>query len=85
MVTYMLTFGATGSLTSNPPDPSKSFTWPDPTQKNAANTTKIDDLRHAAYNGRGLFLRTTNPDELEIALKAALNDIEIRTSSAASE
>jgi type IV pilus assembly protein PilY1 len=85
MVTYALTFGATGTLTSNPADSSKSFTWPDPNPKTGnSSAAKIDDLRHAAYNSRGLFLRTTNPDELEAALKAALNDIEIRTSSAAS-
>jgi type IV pilus assembly protein PilY1 len=85
MVTYVLTFGATGRLTSNPTDPSKSFNWgPDPTTNTADNASKIDDLRHAAYNSRGLFFRTTNPEELEVALKAALNDIEIRTSSAAS-
>jgi type IV pilus assembly protein PilY1 len=84
MVTYALTFGATGTLSSNPADPTQSFPWPDPnTTKENSNAAKIDDLRHAAYNSRGLFLRTTNPDELEAALKTALNDIEIRTSSAA--
>jgi type IV pilus assembly protein PilY1 len=84
MVTYALTFGATGTLSSNPADPSQAFPWPDPNPaKGNSNAAKIDDLRHAAYNSRGLFLRTTNPDELEAALKAALNDIEIRTSSAA--
>jgi len=83
-----LTFGATGTLTSNPSDPSNSFTWPDPNPPSSAkvnsNAAKIYDLRHAAYNSRGLFLRTTNPDELEAALKDALKDIDLRTSSAAS-
>jgi type IV pilus assembly protein PilY1 len=85
MVTYVLTFGAAGNLTSNPPDSSKSFSWgPDPTTTTADNKTKIDDLRHAAYNGRGRFFRTTNPDELAAALKVALEDIDRRTSSSAS-
>ena len=59
MVTYTVAFGVNGQLSSSPSNPSTAFSWPDPTASSAA---KIDDLRHAAYNGRGEFLNASNPD-----------------------
>jgi type IV pilus assembly protein PilY1 len=81
MVTYSVAFGVSGSLTSSPSDPTVAFAWPNPANSNAA---KIDDLRHAAYNGRGEFLDASNPNDLINALNAAINSIAERTSSAAS-
>ena len=53
MVTYGVSFGVVGTLSAGPTDPAAAFTWPNPT---AGDQQKIDDLRHAAYNGRGQYL-----------------------------
>ncbi|MGE3537585.1 MAG: pilus assembly protein [Candidatus Tectimicrobiota bacterium] len=81
VVTYTVSFGPTGTLTSDPPNRTSAFSWPNPFDTDAA---KIDDLRHAAYNGRGLFLNANDPQQLQEALRAAFLDIADRTSSAAS-
>ncbi|MEJ2116121.1 MAG: hypothetical protein P8X88_08800, partial [Gammaproteobacteria bacterium] len=49
MTTYSLGLGVKGTLTSMPSDPTLAFAWPNPDD---GNEEKIDDLRHAAYNGR---------------------------------
>jgi len=83
MVTYSVAFGVYGSLNPadydmvNGPFP----TWPNPTA-NFAN--KIDDLWHAAVNGRGMFLSASNPTELVDSLVAIIRNIEARIGSAAS-
>jgi type IV pilus assembly protein PilY1 len=81
MVTYTISFGLDGTIASMPTDPKASFSWPDPS---ASASGKIDDLRHAAYNGRGLFLSAADPGALQDAIEAAFQDIADRTSSAAS-
>ncbi|MBI5782940.1 MAG: hypothetical protein HZA69_04290 [Gammaproteobacteria bacterium] len=70
MVTYALAFGISGALNAGPSSPTQtSFIWP----AVAANTsTTIDDLRHAAYNGRGEFLSASSPDTLKTALTNAV-------------
>ncbi len=95
MVTYTVAFGVTGELDpfdtktpgnpadTNPKDP--GFSWPDPftgasTQQDAR---RIDDLWHAAYNARGLFLSAQNSSELSASLSAAIANITDRTGSAA--
>lgn len=84
MVTYVVSFGAKGTLNDVPP----ASGWPNPnppsSSKVNSDAAKIDDLHHAAYNGRGVFINATNPDELSEALKKALSSIAIRTGSAAS-
>ncbi|MGI1678803.1 MAG: pilus assembly protein PilY [Cellvibrionaceae bacterium] len=81
MVTYTVAFGIDGTLTANPTDPVASFNWPTPF---ANNPTTIDDMRHAAWNGRGLFLNAKDPDALVSSLLAAINDIDSRQGSASS-
>ncbi len=54
--------------------------WPEPTENEA---TTIDDMQHAAWNGRGEFLSATNPQALITTLKAAITDIEERSDIAA--
>ena len=81
MVTYGVAFGVSGSLADNPVNNTDPFNWPNP---QAGNEEKIDDLRHAAYNGRGEFISAEQPEDLVDALRAALQSIEERTSSAAS-
>ncbi len=91
MVTYSVAFGIAGGLDpfdtmtpgdatdTDPTDP--SFNWTDPTD--AFDADRVDDMWHAAYNGRGLFLSASNPQELSDSLTGALADISNRTGSAA--
>jgi len=80
MVTYSVAFGVDGTLTSMPPNTADAFAWPAP----ATDAEKIDDLRHAAWNGRGEFLSAQNPAELILGLRSALQSIQGRVGSAAS-
>jgi type IV pilus assembly protein PilY1 len=81
IVTYSVAFGVNGSLDADPLDKKQPFAWPDPRSSSAA---KVDDLRHAAFNGRGDFLEATSPDKLVKTLQSVLESIEERTTSAAS-
>lgn len=81
MVTYTVSFGVTGTLDPETYDPLASgFSWPEPD----TDPTKVDDLLHAAYNGRGLYLSAQNPKELEASLSEALSDIEERKATSSS-
>jgi len=79
MSTYTIGFGVSGTRGSNPQDPAAAATfinppavgWPDPT---AGNAQRIDDLRHAAWNGRGQFLNATDQTQLTNALATAFAD-----------
>lgn len=80
MATYTVAFGLAGTLSTGPASPTQSFTWPTV----AANTsTTIDDLRHAAYNGRGEFLSTKSPESLATALNNTIVNISGKVGSAA--
>lgn len=79
IVNYSVAFGVDGTIDAMPEELADLFPWPDPAGSGAA---KIDDLRHAAYNGRGLFLDASNPSKLEGALNAAVQDVESRSGSA---
>jgi len=88
MVTYTVAFGLTGNLPAdkNPGDTGFSdpsvpgLLWPTPT---ADTLSTIDDMRHAAYNGRGQFLSAADPQGLIDSLNSAINDIAERTGTAA--
>lgn len=81
LVTYTMAFGVTGTLDPTTADPTAAgFSWPNPSSGNAQ---KIDDLWHAAYDGRGQFFSAENPTELSSALSDTLDSITNRTSSAA--
>ena len=54
--------------------------WPAP---QANQQTALDDLWHAAVNGRGSFFQAKNPRSLATALQNALSNIAGRTASAA--
>lgn len=79
MVTYTVAFGVNGTLTNNPSNTTDAFTWPTPSSNNA---TTIDDLRHAAWNGRGEFLSASNPETLVTSLQDAISGISAREGSA---
>lgn len=86
MSTYTVAFGVAGGLSNNPSRSDSSFTWPSPYTgtSNQMNAARVDDVRHAAWNGRGEFLDPQNPQQLLEALDEVIEDIEDRTGSAAS-
>lgn len=83
MVTFAVSIGLKGNL-----DPATDLTalsngskvWGNPLDKEDAD--RIDDLWHAAVNGRGRFVVASNPSEFARALSDALNAIAERTASA---
>ncbi|NOX76097.1 MAG: hypothetical protein GXP17_05680 [Gammaproteobacteria bacterium] len=79
MKTYGVSFGINGQLNADPPNASDPFNWPRPI---ASTIATVDDLRHAAYNGRGLFLNATNPSQLVNAMQDIFNDIASATGTA---
>lgn len=81
MVTYTVAFGVNGTLTADPTNRTSAFSWPTPSS-NA--TTTIDDMRHAAWNGRGEFLSAGDPDELIGSLAEAIQGIGDREGAASS-
>ncbi|RTE64361.1 pilus assembly protein [Amphritea opalescens] len=78
MVTYTVAFGVNGTLDENPSDTTTPFSWPTPVSN---QDTTIDDLRHAAWNGRGDFLSASSPTGLITALNNAIKSIDSRVSS----
>jgi len=87
MATYTVGFGVNGTLSSDPSDPDTALPWTDPYNDNTTtgtttDTHKIDDLRHAAYNGRGQFLSAANPVELIEAMDGIFSDIATSTGTA---
>ncbi|MDI3325243.1 PilC/PilY family type IV pilus protein [Pontibacterium granulatum] len=80
LVTYTVAFGVNGTLSANPDANETSFDWPTPVSD---ESTTIDDMRHAAWNGRGEFLSANDPQALLSAFSSAITSIESRTSSAA--
>ena len=81
LVTYTMAFGQDGTLDPTTADPTATgFSWPNP---NSGNAQKIDDLWHAAYDGRGSYFSAKNPTQMVTALQDTLSSITNRTSSAA--
>jgi type IV pilus assembly protein PilY1 len=82
MITYGVSFGVTGDI-----DPAD---YPACDYENASgntppwNSNKIDDLYHAAVNGRGEFISASDPQELVNSLKEVIASIHSRLGTAAS-
>lgn len=72
MVTYTVAFGVQGSLTCNPADTSCSEKWP---AVSADSSSTIDDMLHAATNGRGKFLSAGDPAALITSLNDTISSI----------
>ena len=96
IVTYGIAFGISGDLDpfgddGDPNDANSDpghtdFKWPTATNDNAADYSdpnRIDDLWHASYNSRGLFLDSKDPQSLSNSLTDVINNIGERTGSAA--
>jgi len=82
MVTYAVAFGVSGEITADPTSKTTAFAWPSVTAT-SSNASKTDDLRHAAYNGRGRFLSAETASALASALSTAQNNLTDRTGSSA--
>jgi len=90
MVTYTVAFGVSGTLdphdTKTPgvasdTDPTAAgFTWPSPS---SGDPEKIDDLWHAAYNGRGEFFSAQDTPSLITGIQDAFTSAMRGQSSAA--
>lgn len=91
MSTFGISIGLQGTLQWSDVSAVEAGTkaWPNP-WKTATNTNnswsnesnrRIDDLMHAAVNGRGSFIAATDPDAFADALKTTLSAIEVRTAS----
>lgn len=79
MHTITLGLGVSGVLPFDPnynDDTLKTITWPNPETKpldaGSSVIPRIDDLWHAAVNGRGRYYSAANPNEVVDSLKAAL-------------
>ncbi|MFI4929062.1 MAG: pilus assembly protein, partial [Burkholderiales bacterium] len=92
MTTYTIGLGVGGTLAYDPNYLTQTsgtyvnltngtINWPDPTPTEGA--TRVDDLWHAAVNGRGRYFATTNANTLSNALTGALSDASKATGSAA--
>ena len=81
MVTYTVGFGVNGNLADTEVPGQANFNgWPQPIQD---TPTTIDDMRHAAFNGRGQFLSAKNPQDLIDSLTTYIADIQARIGTAA--
>lgn len=89
MVTYTVAFGVTGLLTdtdndgwpNNAPGLAEDGDWGNPFD---SDPEKIDDLWHAAFNSKGVFVSAETPEDVSGALNDALANIGDRIGSAAS-
>jgi type IV pilus assembly protein PilY1 len=83
MKTYSIAFGVSGTVdpASIPSNPTTPFAWPNPF---SGNLEKIDDMLHAAVNGRGRFLNAGSPTELQAAFEAAFLEFTQAASSTSS-
>ncbi|MEX1198076.1 MAG: PilC/PilY family type IV pilus protein [Pseudohongiellaceae bacterium] len=87
MVTFGVAFGVSGEL-----EDTNNDGWPDPELEEdddwgnpyASDPEKIDDLWHAAYNSRGLFVSAQSPSQVVSAISEAIAAIADRTGSSAS-
>ncbi len=93
LTTYGVSFGVKGTLEEAQPideyttvpgctEDCNYPVWPDP--ESGDDQHKIDDLWHAAVNGRGRYVNASNPMELVNALLDVIGDIVAQDGSAAS-
>lgn len=80
MKTFTVAFGIDGTLSANPPDQTSAFAWPTPVSD---TLTTVDDMRHAAWNGRGDFLSARDPQQLITSLNASFSSIAAQAASGA--
>lgn len=89
LVSYTIAFGLEGALVDNDDDG-----WPNPplarnsnvwwNAGGGGNSSRVDDLWHAAFNARGEFISASRPEQVATALLDTLQNIVDRTGTAAS-
>ncbi len=83
MITYTVTFGVNGDLSCQPGTSGCSQSWPSSISYNGSDADSIDDMWHAAVNGRGQYLSASEPQDLIDDMQEALDSIDARTSGSA--
>lgn len=89
MVTYTIAFGLKGEIKESfpnvEPDDAAFPGWPNPFTGTSTQRKKrrIDDVWHAAYNGRGSFISAGESNKLSNDFQAIFDNISARTGSAA--
>ena len=73
MSSHMVALGVKGTLDAGPSSAADPFTWP---QRVNNHQETIDDMRHAAWNGRGEFHDPDNGDDLVTVFKSILFNID---------
>jgi Tfp pilus tip-associated adhesin PilY1 len=85
MVTYSVSFGVSGNIDRNSyPECGTGGdcpTWPSIT---SGTESTLDDLYHAAVNGRGDYINAANPEKLIDGMEQVIDEIQSRLGSAAS-
>lgn len=71
MTTYTVGFGVRGLVENEPENFATGFNWGNPF---SSNLRKTDDVRHAAYNGRGEYLDASNAANLADELVEAFEE-----------
>ncbi|EGG95515.1 Type IV fimbrial biogenesis protein PilY1 [gamma proteobacterium IMCC1989] len=86
MVTFSVGFGVKGDVDATPSiyDRSGSATSIWPSIINPHDTVeKIDDLHHAAFNGRGAYVNASNSENLKTELDSIITEIGVRVGNTA--
>ena len=83
MVTYTLAFGVTGSLDTTLFEDCPLGTCPSSWPSTGSDVGKIDDMFHAAVNGRGEYMSASSSTELNEALQVLKENIKKRLGSGA--
>jgi type IV pilus assembly protein PilY1 len=95
MTTYTVGLGVEGTLNVNydvndvlknglkDKDTGNDLDWPDVGSESGDNEEKIDDMFHAAVNGRGAFFSARKPDEFAAGLTSTLNNLVSRDENSA--
>ncbi|MES2152044.1 MAG: PilC/PilY family type IV pilus protein [Pseudomonadota bacterium] len=77
----------TGVASACPWNGNGAYNWPDPmtgdSSGSAAYQSRVDDLWHAAINGRGKYFSASDPSQVVAGLSAALANIEVKIGAAA--
>lgn len=71
MTTYTVGFGVRGLVDAEPVNYATGFNWGNPF---SSDLRKTDDVRHAAYNGRGEYLDASNASDLADELVEAFEE-----------
>ena len=83
MKTFTIAFGVTGTVDQStiPSDPTTPFPGRMPRMR---PLEKVDDMLHAAINGRGRFLNASDPERLQAAFESAFSEFTQAASSTSS-